>query len=83
MTHFEYSIFDFKWDKTSNTFTANESQLHCLGYFASFPNQGRQFYICNPKSKGSRRFRLYGDYADKWIFTSEDGIMAIIHKEYE
>ena len=78
MKHYEYSILLFDYDNTTNTLTADETDL--LGREGIFPNGRKQFFIGNRKTNGFRRFRIVGESYDKYFFKSEDGIDCTIVK---
>ena len=83
MSEFWYDIEQFKWNDEVKAFVADEASLWYPGYLMPFPNQGRQFYVENEKTRNFRRFRLATETVDEWIFKSEDEIKCVVKKEKE
>jgi hypothetical protein len=80
MAEVRYDIKLFKYDKDQRILSANANDLHVPGYIPAFPNNGKQFFIENTKTKGFRRFRLISENSSMWIFNSEDDILCFIIK---
>jgi hypothetical protein len=77
---YRYDIRSFNWNKNVKVFTANAKELFVPGYNFPFPNDRKQFFIENTKTKGFRRFRLISENSSMWIFNSEDDILCFIIK---
>lgn len=78
MNKVEYDIHQFIWSKENNSFYADGWDLHTYGYHQSFPNDKEQFFILNPKTNNSRRFRFSKQTDSHYLFLSEDGIRCVI-----
>lgn len=84
MKEFNYSTWQFRWNKEHNCFYGDAPYLEeGSGYYQyAFPNGKKQFNMTNPKTGGFRRFRFVKDdiLNDEpiWVFESEDGIQCKI-----
>lgn len=78
----KYDIKLFNWDKDTNTLSAymNDLWVDPWYWYYPFPNGGKQFFIENPKTRGFRRFRLYKENNEMYLFKSEDDIHCIVYK---
>ena len=82
---FVYNLSDFHWDKETKTLVANECNLFPIRNSPNnicFPNNGRQFYIANHKTKQFRRFILKRE-TDKYYYFKfdKDMLCSALHCE--
>lgn len=83
MKNLIYDIADFDWDKDLQTFTAKSSMLYPTNhndFNYSFPSDGKQFFIVNPKNKNSVRFRLQRETETEFLYLSETNLYCLIQK---
>lgn len=77
---YRYDIEQFEWNPITKEFSGYMEDLHYSQFIEPWPNQAKQFFIVNHRTRDFRRFRLIRDNNIEYVFESEDGIQCRIIK---